>query len=101
MREDIHKPSSIIPDDYQYVAECFMKVEGLGDALCLKAQREIIDAHRAHTGGTYAQVETTGACQVCGSVNALYLIPVLPSKVKPVHQDGPRLCRQMCMWWRV
>ncbi len=72
MREDVHKPSSIVPDDYEYVAESFMKVEGLGDALCLKAQREIIAAHRAHTGGNFAQVETSGNCQVCGSVNALY-----------------------------
>jgi hypothetical protein len=72
LREDIHKPSSIVPSDYEYVAESFMRVEGLGDALCLKAQREIIAAHRAQTGGNYAHVETSGNCQVCGSVNALY-----------------------------
>jgi hypothetical protein len=72
LRQDIHKPSAIIPDDYEYVAESFMKVEGLGDALCLKEQREIIAAHRERTGGSYAQVETSGNCQVCGSVNALY-----------------------------
>jgi len=72
MREDIHKPSAIIPDDYEYVAESFMKVEDLGDALCLKEQREIIAAHRERTGGSYAQVETSGNCQVCGSVNAIY-----------------------------
>lgn len=72
VREDIHKPSSIVPDDYQYVAEECIRIEGLGDALALKAQREIIAAHRAQTGGTYAQVDTTGNCQVCGSVNAIY-----------------------------
>lgn len=72
MREDIHKPSSILPEDYEYVAEEFMRIEDLGSALILKEQREIIAAHRARTGGTYAQVDTTGNCMVCGSVNALY-----------------------------
>jgi len=72
MREDIHKPSSIEPEDYEYVAEEFMKVEDLGDALVMKEQREIIAAHRARTGGRYAQVDTSGNCMVCGSVNALY-----------------------------
>ena len=72
MRTDVHKPSSIVPDDYTYVAEDYIKVEDLGSTLFLKAQREVIAAHRARTGGTYAQVETSGNCQVCGSVNALY-----------------------------
>lgn len=47
-------------------------MDGLGDALALKAQRDIINQHRALTGGRYAQVDTTGNCMVCGSVNALY-----------------------------
>lgn len=72
MRTDVHKPSSIMPDEYVYVAEDYMKVEDLGSALILKEQREIIAEHRARTGGTYAQVDTTGNCMVCGSVNALY-----------------------------
>jgi hypothetical protein len=72
MRDDIHSPKNIIPDEYQYVAEDYMKVECLGDALCLNAQRDILQAHRAQTGGKHAQVNTTGNCQVCGSVNALY-----------------------------
>ena len=71
-RTDVHKPSVIIPEDYYYVAEDCMKVQGLGDALCMKAQREIIAKHMKRTGGRYAQVETTGNCMVCGSVNAFY-----------------------------
>jgi hypothetical protein len=54
------------------VAEEFLKVEDLGSAMVLKECREIIAAHRARTGGIYAQVDTTGNCQVCGSVNAIY-----------------------------
>lgn len=71
-RTDIHRPSAINPDDYQYVAEEFMAVNSLGDALCLKAQRDIIAAHRARTGGNYSGHEHGGNCMVCGSVNALY-----------------------------
>ena len=37
-RTDVHKPSAIIPTDYTYIAEDCMKVQGLGDALCMKAQ---------------------------------------------------------------
>jgi hypothetical protein len=72
MRTDEHRPSAIIPTDYEYVAESYIKVESLGDALCLKVQRERIAKHRTRTGGDYAKVETAGNCQVCGSVNAIY-----------------------------
>lgn len=71
-RTDIHRPSAIVPDDYEYVAEEFLSVQSLGDALCLKVQREIINAHRATTGGKYSGHEHGGNCMVCGSVNAIY-----------------------------
>lgn len=72
-RTDIHRPSAINPQDYQYVAEEYMKVADLGSALCLKAQRDIIDEHRAnHPGVKYSGHEHGGNCMVCGSVNAIY-----------------------------
>jgi hypothetical protein len=71
-RQDIHRPSMIVPDEYEYIAEEFIDVKSLGDALCMKAHREIIAAHRARTGGSYSQHEHGGNCMVCGSVNALY-----------------------------
>lgn len=71
-RSDAHRPSVIEPEDYEYVAEEFMDVKSLGDALCLKAQHEIIAAHQAKTGGKYSQHEHGGNCMVCGSVNAIY-----------------------------
>ena len=72
MRHDEHRPSTIIPADYEYVAEEFMRIEDLGDSIVARLERERITEHMQRTGGTYAQVETTGNCMVCGSVNAIY-----------------------------
>lgn len=74
MRTDEHKPSAIIPEDYEFVANEFLKVESLGDALVIKAEREKIQAHMARTKGTYSQHEHGGNCMVCGSVNAVYTL---------------------------
>lgn len=71
-RTDIHRPSAIEPNDYEYVAEEGMRIDNLGDALCLKVQRDIIAAHMARTGGRYSGHEHGGNCMVCGSVNAQY-----------------------------
>lgn len=73
MRTDIHAPSSIIPSDYQYVAVWTMNIQGLGDAQFILREREIIREHMARTKGEYAHVETSGSCQVCGNVQAIYL----------------------------
>lgn len=73
MRNDIHTPSQIIPEDYQYVAVWTMNIQGIGQAEFILRERAIIKAHMARTGGEYAVVNTTGSCQVCGNVQAIYL----------------------------
>jgi hypothetical protein len=74
MRDDVHAPSAIIPEDYEYVAQECMKIEGLGDCSLLMAAREQIRAHMTRTGGTYSGHEHGGNCMVCGSVNAIYTV---------------------------
>lgn len=66
-RTDIHRPSAIQPEDYEFVAFDFIKVETLGDCYVLKEQRDIKAAHFARTGGRYAQHEHGGSCMICGA----------------------------------
>jgi hypothetical protein len=73
-RTDIHRPSVINPDEYEFVAFEYIKVNGLGDAIALKAQRDIIAEHMRLTGGKYSGHEHGGNCMVCGNVNALYTV---------------------------
>jgi len=50
-RNDIHRPSEIIPSDYQYVAVWTMNIQGMGDAEFIRREREIVKAHMERTGG--------------------------------------------------
>lgn len=73
MRTDVHSPSNIIPSDYEYVAVWTMNIQGIGDSLFMLRERELVHAHMERTNGTYAHVETSGSCQVCGNVQAIFL----------------------------
>ncbi|MHB8503434.1 MAG: hypothetical protein ACYDHE_21130 [Candidatus Acidiferrales bacterium] len=73
MRDDVHSPSHIVPSDYEYVAVWTMNIQGFGDCQFILREREIVKNHMVRTGGTYAHVDTTGSCQVCGNVMAIYL----------------------------
>lgn len=74
MRTDIHRPSAINPAEYEYVGPEHIKIEGFGDCAYVLEMRRRIQEHMTRTGGTYAHVETTGNCQVCGSVNMIYSV---------------------------
>lgn len=71
-RTDVHKPSTIIPEDYEYVGQDYMKIESFGDCTVIQQERAKIKAHMAKTGGNYSRHEHGGNCMVCGSVMALY-----------------------------
>ncbi len=66
-RIDIHRPSQVIPSDYEFVAVEVMKIECLGDCYALKAHREEIRQHMAKTGGKRSTHAHGGNCHVCGA----------------------------------
>jgi hypothetical protein len=72
-RNDIHRPSEIIPSNYQYVAVWTMNIQGLGDCEFILREREQAKAHMAKTGGQLRHY-ANGSCGVCGNVQAIYLV---------------------------
>lgn len=70
-RTDIHKPSSVIPEDYDFVGVEYTRLDDIGACLMLRAEREEIRAHMAFTGGIYSDHEHGGSCHICGA-HAIY-----------------------------
>lgn len=69
MRNDIHRPSAIIPADYDFVA--FREAEGGPLALAGHAHALMtIRQHMDRTGGKWSGHEHGGSCDVCGNVHA-------------------------------
>lgn len=73
-RTDIHRPSAIVPSDYDFVAFEYLKLDSLGACDALMRERAKIEAHMARTGGTYSSHEHGGNCMVCGNVFATYTV---------------------------
>jgi len=74
IRTDIHKPSSIDVNDYQFVALGHAKIQTLGDCYLAEQNREILWQHMARTGGNYSQHDHGGTCMVCGNVMCIYTV---------------------------
>jgi len=69
MRQDIHRPSAIVPTDYEFVA---LRIYGtkfscLDDLLEVNAWKEVLRKHMERTGGTYSTHEHGGNCDCCGA----------------------------------
>lgn len=72
-RTDIHRPSSIDPAEYVFVATLYVKEEDvIGAVYFLQQERETLRRHMAATGGKFADHEHGGSCQVCGA-HAVYM----------------------------
>lgn len=71
-RTDIHRPSAIDPTEYCFIAFNCLRIDDLGSALFLQAERKRLDDHRQRTGGRFASHQHGGNCQCCGSVNCIY-----------------------------
>lgn len=62
-RTDIHRPSAINPDDYDYVCTLGDNEFGVG-----RQEMEAFNAHRLHTGGRMSNHAHGGSCHVCGAL---------------------------------
>lgn len=66
-RTDVHRPTEINPDDYQYVCVMYLWTHDLGDAIFNTRQREIFWKHMEKTGGKFADIDHGGTCFCCGA----------------------------------
>jgi len=96
-RQDIHRPSAIIPEDYSFVAFDFIKIENLGDCYVLNGERARKAEHMARTGGKYSQHEHGGNCYVCGSVNAIYTCTFYHEKTNTYIRTGQDCAEKLDM----
>jgi hypothetical protein len=73
-RTDIHRPSAILPSQYDYVGFAYAPRES--DTFASRADGSVsyraIEAHMANTGGHYSTHDHGGTCYVCGA-SAIYL----------------------------
>lgn len=96
MRTDIHRPSVIVPEDYQFVAFEHQKIEGFGDCAAILANREIIRQHMDMTGGNYSGHSHGGNCHVCGAW-AIYTILYYHAKTNTYIRTGMDCANKMDM----
>lgn len=61
-RTDVHRPSAINPEEYDYVATLGDNEFGLA-----RSEMDIFNAHRLRTGGYMAPRYNSGDCHVCGA----------------------------------
>jgi hypothetical protein len=64
-RNDIHAPSRIIPEDYEFVAYDYYGPDA--GFMNLSGERQAFRAHMARTGGKFSGHDHAGSCHVCGA----------------------------------
>jgi hypothetical protein len=70
VRTDCHRPSAIVPADYEYVAVGPVQYAPLAS----RANAELIKRHMERTGGDWSTHNHGGNCHICGSVNLIWWI---------------------------
>jgi hypothetical protein len=96
MRTDLHRPSAIKPEEYQFVAFEHLKIEGFGDCAAVLANRELIRQHMSCTGGTYSHHEHGGNCMVCGAW-AIYTVLFYHTTTNSYVRTGQDCANKMDM----
>lgn len=66
-RSDVHRPSVIQPEDYEFVGVEYQKTDDIGELMMLAEEKRRIWAHMERTGGTYSRHRHGGNCHVCGA----------------------------------
>ncbi len=72
-RTDAHRPSAIVPDEYDVVSCDYYGPSYGGPYPFLVRQREIFRDHMNRTGGRYAERHNSGSCHICGAA-AMYVV---------------------------
>ena len=72
VRTDIHRPSAIKPEEYEFVSFDYYGGSDLGAILAVKSERERFRAHMATSGGKFSGHEHGGICHICGCGNIVY-----------------------------
>ena len=94
MRTDIHRPSAIEPDEYEFVCFDYMGTADLGAVTALSSERETFTAHQALTGGRCSGHEHGGSCHVCGAW-AIYLCRFYHAKTNTYISTGADCAEKM------
>lgn len=66
-RTDIHRPSVINPEEYEFVAMSGGHCCSLDDALYMKEERQRLWDHMETTGAIFSEHDHGGTCYVCGA----------------------------------
>lgn len=85
-RTDIHKPSSIRPEDYEFTGILFDRV-GIEGSVWLMQEKRYIRKHMEKTGGSYSNHEHGGSCHICGA-HAVYLAVFYHQQTNVYIQTG-------------
>jgi hypothetical protein len=92
-RTDIHRPSAIIPADYQFIVFRYIGPNP-SEEMHNSGWRAIMEAHRAKTGGKYSNHEHGGTCCVCGA-GAMYLAIFYHAKTNTYLKVGETCADKM------
>lgn len=95
-RTDIHRPSVIRPEGYDYIGIWYDPAEAgvVGGARVLREHRDEIKRHMETTGGTWATHAHGGSCYCCGAY-ALYLAVFFHEATREYIRIGERCTEKM------
>lgn len=97
-RTDIHRPSAIQPEDYDFIAVFPHDVDGFGGAEELRYARETFNRHmECHPGAKFSGHEHGGFCMVCGNANALTYAVFYHEKTNSYVRMGQDCANKMDM----
>jgi len=98
LRTDIHRPSVIRPEDYEFVACKYIgcKELDIGECFANADALKYIEQHRAMTGDRYSGHQHGGTCHVCGAL-AMYLAVYYHPATNSYIQMGEDCAQKMDM----